>query len=207
MKPLNYRTQEQIDAIPIAAVRTYVDQPDIDSKELQFLIVETATDGAGPVGPVSATPTETFKGVAAPAQNIHGAKGTISDVGWAGVDHADLTNTGPHLTANVAMELNINCSVAVVDEGVNNRNTYMLRILHTDSSDVEKYTYFGNSLYLRDDNNDYDSGVTSCDARLFVEVGDKLTMQVEVLDAQTDSGTVNASETYSKLLVQKITYG
>jgi hypothetical protein len=128
-------------------------------------------------------------------------------VAWAGTDHADLTNTGPHLTANAARELNISCSIAVIDEGVNNRNTYMVRIKHTDSSDVEKYIYLGNSAYLRDDNNSYDSGVTTINARLFVAVGDKLTAQVEVLDAQTSSGTVNASETHSKLLIEIVSYG
>ena len=47
MKPLFYLAQNEIDAIPIAAVRAYADQPVIDFTTLLWTIATTATDGAG----------------------------------------------------------------------------------------------------------------------------------------------------------------
>ena len=47
MKPLFYLAQNEIDAIPIASVRAYADQPVIDFTTLLWKLATTATDGVG----------------------------------------------------------------------------------------------------------------------------------------------------------------
>ena len=47
MKPLFYLTQNEIDAIPIASVRAFADQPIVDFTTLFWKLATTATDGAG----------------------------------------------------------------------------------------------------------------------------------------------------------------
>ena len=47
MKPLFYLAQNEIDAIPIASVRAYADQPVIDFATLFWKLATTATDGVG----------------------------------------------------------------------------------------------------------------------------------------------------------------
>ena len=52
MKPLFYLAQNEIDAIPIASVRAYADQPVIDFATLFWKLATTATDGVGGGGGV-----------------------------------------------------------------------------------------------------------------------------------------------------------
>ena len=148
-------------------------------------------------------------GTASSGNNLIGTKGTVVSVGWdASVEDTDeitgFDDGESDIVITNAGELLLDASVAVIDAGVNNRTTLALRVRLRNSSNVEQYLYYVDSTYIRDDANTYDSGLMAVQLELHVAAGDKLQIQSEVLDAQTTSGTMNASTTYSKLRLQKI---
>ncbi len=105
------------------------------------------------------------------------------------------------------MELSVHCSVFAMDNGVNNRSTYALRVEHRNSSDTLLDTYYLDSMYIRDDANTYDSGgMGAATIRLFVAASDYIQVETEVLDVQTTTGTVNADTTRSLIKIDRITY-
>ena len=161
----------------------------------------------GPVSPVgSLTVIPVFDGLAAPDSNIHGDVGIPSDVPYTGAINTDyLIQSGADIIAVVDVLLSLNASVAIIDQGVNNRNIYQVFIEVRDSGDVVQDVYQGTSTYIRDDNVAYDSGICAVNVpMLTLSAGDKLRVRVEVLDAQTASGTVNADETKSQLKLKLI---
>ncbi len=160
----------------------------------------------------TATATAILEGLPTAAQNIHGADGTLSDVTWdTSTNNATYIDTfvngDSDIVAVSAMEVAIHASVDVVDIGLNNRQTYALKLIHKNSADSVLRTYYCDDTYVRDDADTYDSGLMGLDKRVFMAAGDKLVVQVEVLDAQTSSGTVSPGTTYSQVFVDRITYG
>ncbi|MCR9260787.1 MAG: hypothetical protein NXH95_13755 [Pseudomonadaceae bacterium] len=153
-----------------------------------------------------------FKGVAAAAQNIHGGvAGSVSAVGW------DTTvNDGVYIDAHVDGDSEIvflkqgqfhyKASIAAINSGLNNRNTYAMRMRWLDTDDVEKDLFYLDDTYIRDDAVDYDSGLMADGDVLIVEIGDKVIFEVEVLDEQTASGTVNADTVKSKIRIDYVSY-
>lgn len=163
-------------------------------------------------GSVSATSTTVAEGTAtASTTNIHGSKGTEADLAWdLSTNNATYVKSftdGDTEIQLAAGEYNISSSVAAIDNGVNNRTTYILKVSHTNSSDTELYEYLCDQAYVRDDANTYDSGLMGASLRLVVAEDDKIIIKTEVLDVQTTSGTVYASDTYSKIKIDRITYG
>lgn len=153
-------------------------------------------------------PSVIFSAVASTGNNIHGAAGTVLEVNWdASTNNAieidafiNGTDVIQALTSGV---WKVHFSLAAIDNGVNNRSIYFPRLIHTDSIDVLKFDYVFTSMYLRDDNNTYDSGIMSGYVEIYVEAGDKINIASEVLEAQTTTGTVNLSTTLSKIIILK----
>lgn len=145
--------------------------------------------------------TEIMLGTATAAQNIHGAKGTVTGVDWdTTVLETDyLTLAGSTITAVLDAVVFVSFSVGLIDVGVNNRTTYVLRVTHN------SYTYYVDDTYVRDDNNTYDSGLMAGQLQLFLQAGDTLDVEVEVLDVQTTAGTVPPSTTYSQIKIDRVT--
>lgn len=175
-----------------------------------------ATGPEGPQGPqgpaASPSATTILSGTAsASGNNIHGAKGTVVALSWdATTNNATYVDTFSNGDTEIqfvgAEEISVHASVGAIDNGVNNRSTYVLRLRHVNSSDTEIFTYYLDDTYVRDDNNTYDSGLMAAELRLFVAAGDKVIIQTEVLDVQTTTGTVNASTSYSKIKIDRISY-
>ncbi len=175
---------------------------------------EIATEVETPVTPSYATPAaaEIFAATVSAATDIHADSGTGSKTSmpWtASVNDTDevtgFTDDDTDVQITNAGEIAIAASI-LTQGGANNRNTYMLNVIHKDSSDVVKRTYHCAGMYIRDDNNAYDSGIVAALLRLIVEAGDKLTLEIEVIDAQTVTATVTADTTYSKLSIDRVTY-
>jgi hypothetical protein len=207
MKPLNYRTQADIDGLPAGDVQDYLNLPDIDNKELLFKTIFDVPFAGGPGGPVSSVFSIIANGAPDDTVNIHGAKDTVTSVPFAGTnDVAYMTIEIDHLACVQDMELMIDFSLSIEDTAVNNRNTYMGQVYHTDSGDSPIFTHKTNTVYVRDDNSDYDTGIMSGQFRVFVSAGDKIYFEVKVKDAQTDSGAVTLSNIESQIQVKRITY-
>lgn len=152
-----------------------------------------------------------FAGVVTAAQNIHGVGGTITEVQYDNtskdtthISHTDGTSEFQFLKKD--NEYRISAPIALLDVGLNNRNTYGLKIKWTDSLDVVKREWLVDDTYVRDDNIDYDSGVMGWDGAIFPELNDKLIIQVEVLDEQTPTGTVSPDTTESQIWIDQIYY-
>jgi len=161
---------------------------------------------------ISAVATEIFEGPVQASQNMHGAKGTVSSIGWnPDTNNATYIDTYVDGDAEIpfvgAEEINISAAVYAMDNGVNNRTMYALRIRHVDSSDVLIRDYYCDQMYVRDNEDTYDSGGTGqLGGRMFVSAGDKLLIQIEVIDVATTTGTVYADTTRSTIKIDRITY-
>lgn len=149
-----------------------------------------------------------FEGLAsATGNNIHGAKNSEASISWD-----SSTNDSEHIDAHVdgdseliakkAEKWSVDASIAAIDNGVNNRTTYIVIIEHQDSLGETIYEYIGSQFYIRDDANAYDSGAGFRYAEMNVAVGDKVIIKSRVLDVQTTTGTVDASTVLTKLLIR-----
>ena len=169
-----------------------------------------ALGGGG--GSVSQVSTDILVGTAsATGNNIHGAKGTVVAISWDASTNdssevTSFTNGDTDIQITNAGQIRIYASIACIDAGLNNRSTYLMHVRHLNSSDVEQYLYYFDDTYVRDDSSTYDSGLMSAALEINVAAGDKIQIRSEVLDVQTTTGTVNASTTYSKIKVEKLTY-
>lgn len=154
--------------------------------------------------------TPILEGTATASQSIHGASGTTTTVAWDATTNVStevdsFTNGGNSISLLNSGEVCIHASV-FTEQGVNNRTTYSLSLVHKNSSDTVLRTYHMDSMYIRDDNNTYDSGLMGFDKRLHVSAGDKLEIVTEVLDTQTTAGTVNLGTTRSQIFIDKVQY-
>lgn len=154
--------------------------------------------------------TEVLAGTATASQSIHGASGTTTPVGWDATTNIateieTFTNGNTSIEFINSGEYDVHASV-FTEQGANNRSTYSLALLHKDSSDVTKRTYYLDSMYIRDDANTYDSGLMGFNKRLNVVAGDKIEVVIEVLDVQTTSATVNLDTTKSQIFIDRVQY-
>ncbi len=169
-----------------------------------------STPGGG--GSVTQSSTVILEGTASSTgNNLAGVGDTEIDISWDATTNdtgevTSFTNGDTEIQIANAGQIRLHTAVAVIDAGLNNRQTYGLSLNHLNSSDVLQYQYWLDSFYVRDDANDYDSGLGAGQLEINVAAGDKLQIEVEILDEQTNSGTVNASTTYSTVRVEKITY-
>jgi hypothetical protein len=96
-------------------------------------------------------------------------------------------------------------SVGILDSRTRERTTITANIYIYDSSDALKRRYTLGSMYLRDDDNRFDSGIISGHAMLELTAGDKIALAVRRLDAQNSDATfVHPAET--RLLIERIDY-
>lgn len=207
MKPTDYSfDQTKVDTLPTGITKTYLDgqtNAEIDFKTLMWGVVEDLP-GLGGGGGGTLSINELYSGNV-DVVNIHGAGGTVTDVPYTGTPNAPLTQTGAVITATAACIVTLKASLAIINSAVNNRSTYQIKVLHTDSGSVTKRMYQGSSAYIRDDNNTYDSGVADVSVPvLSLAVGDRIIVQAEVLDAQTAAGTTNPNVAKSQLFIDRV---
>lgn len=200
--------------------QTYVDDP---TARAAITSTATANSWTDTVATTAEVPQDTlvarpltalvFDGVAtaSPVQDVHGAKSTQTDVNWDNVatkDTALITHTDGDAAIQFPKgneEFNCNFTVAILDAGLTNRAVYGLRIVHTDSTDAVLRSWLADSAYVHD-NADSDSGILNWSGRFVPGQGDKIKVQVEVLDTQTPTGSVAPSAVESKVFIDRVAY-
>ena len=68
------------------------------------------------------------------------------------------------------------------------------------------YSYGIGGAYIRDDNSSYDSGALGGGIRLIVNAGERVKINTELLDTETQTGSAYFNTTKSKIRIEKITY-
>ena len=202
-RPRDLFGQTRIDALPDDGFKTYLQRTICNEGKAIMALAENRSNGGSsppPSDPVTAVPVVLMN--ALDGQDIHNAPGSPSDVLWAGMIIPEyFVMAGADFVAQEDMEINLYTSVGIIGAGVNNRTVYCLNIKHDD------YSYYQPSLYVRDDNNAYDSGILAGQLRMFVAAGDRITIQVIVLDTQTTGGNVQPDTTFSQLRIERISSG
>lgn len=172
-----------------------------------FFDIDPSTYISGDAGSNLPTALSTvFEGTATASTNIHTTVGSAVSVPWdSTTNNAAYIDTHSDGDSTLVIEgerlLEIDFSVST-QEGANNRNTYRLQLVHTDSADVVKATFHRGEMYIRDDTNAYDSGGLGSPVTIRANDGDKLIVQVVTVDAQTVTATVNLTTAQSRILVR-----
>jgi hypothetical protein len=154
---------------------------------------------AGSAGTISSVPI--FQGNADPGQNIHGTDGTVSDIAYVGTFNGAYPRvTGAAITVVEDSELNLHATVGIFNSGTSKTAIYVLRVQHLSSSDAVEREYYSNVIDAK-----AKYGVLSAGLRIFISAGDKIKVQVVVLDTTTNTGTVVADPSLSQIFIDRIT--
>ena len=105
-----------------------------------------------------------------------------------------------------AGEYMIYCTLAVTDSQSNDRLNFLAYITHMSGSNQPIYSYGIGGAYIRDDNSSYDSGALGGGIRLIVNAGERVKINTELLDTETQTGSAYFNTTKSKIRIEKITY-
>ncbi len=105
-----------------------------------------------------------------------------------------------------AGEYMIYCTLAVTDSQSNDRLNFLAYVTHMNGSNQPIYSYGIGGAYIRDDNSPYDSGGLGGGIRLIVSAGERVKINTELLDTETQTGSAYFNTTKSKIRIEKITY-
>ena len=149
--------------------------------------------------------------VASTTTDFHGSAGTSTNMAWVATTNNtsyidSFTDSDTLITAEGDQEWDVHASVWCTNSTVNDRAIYLMRLVHETLAAAEIYSYILGGTYICDDNNAYDSGGVGGYLRLFVSDGDRIKVQMYVVDTQNAAGSAPADDTYSKLKIDRITY-
>ena len=149
--------------------------------------------------------------VASTTTDFHGSAGTSTSMAWVATTNNtsyidSFTNNDTLITAEGAQEWDVHASVWCTNSAVNDRAIYLMRLVHETSGAVEIYEYILGGTYVRDDTDTYDSGGVGGHIRLFVSDGDRIKVQMYVVDTQNAAGSAPADASFSKVKIDRVTY-
>lgn len=140
-------------------------------------------------------------------QNVNVTSGVRLQWGTTGVYDSDSVNllSNDHVQVGDSGQFTIFASVGVLDSRTRERTTLAGRIEIHDSIGNFKQRYNLGSMYLRDDNNRYDSGIIAGQVTLELRAGDQISIAVHRIDSQYSDATY-AHPQETKLLIERIDY-
>ena len=95
----------------------------------------------------------------------------------------------------------------VTNSATNDRHQYIAYIDHKNVSGTLQYDYPLSAMYVRSDASGYDAGAMSGQIRLITTGNtDQIVVKVRLLDRQ-ETGNVYLDTVYSRIKIDKITYG
>jgi len=144
-----------------------------------------------------------LSGDAATGQNLFvNGRGTMT-LSWANVSATSAVtfSNSNRVTFIQGGEARIHASIITTAGTVNNRCTYLPYLEHFDTNGNLKDQYYGPAIYLRDDNDGYDSGGTAIFCAFTVAAGDYFEIRSETVDESTTTGTQAPDPAHSLLKV------
>lgn len=142
-------------------------------------------------------------------QNCNGTQGSTFDFTWTtSVNNAtyitSFTNGNSVITLTEAGEYLVAAQIIVLNSALTGRLIFTGQIIHQDSTPTTLWDQTLGAPYIRDGAANYDSGGLGGQQTIFASAGDRLILRRTVLDTANSASNVYASQTDTKIRVQKI---
>ena len=162
---------------------------------------------------VSVVPSKTVVLQSSALNGYQDANDSTEDLYWSTMS----THNTSHITWSAGQggyyfqfvtggEYMIYCTLAVTNSQSNDRLNFLAYVTHMSGTNQPIYSYGIGGSYIRDDNSPYDSGGLGGGVRLFVNAGERVKINTELLDTETPTGSAFFDTTKSKIRIEKITY-
>lgn len=142
-------------------------------------------------------------------QNCNGTQGSTFDFTWTasvnnGTYITSFTNGNSAITLTEAGEYLVDAQIIVLNSALSGRMIFTGQIIHQDSTPTTLWDQTLGAPYIRDQAANYDSGGLGGQQTIFASAGDRIILRRTVLDTANSASNVYASQTDTKIRIQKI---